>query len=310
MSGFSGKKPPSRGSEKLSDLLPIYAWKDNDNKNVSFRPFGTVISYEFAWFWIVTPKGKVKIPKLITDLDPWTDEYVADEDPFRHDGRGEISRLYLVNAISRVKQASEPKSLPALTKNESKFVASDYFEPYKPFNFDGNMRFVKMGTNAWTPWVPLSLSPSSVRQITEGAKDNIVDGESFDATHPEFGFDIQFKYNSKGTGTGKMIVTADPTESKNQNPITDEELEFPVWELDVLKYPKLSDHKADYREFKEKITDAPKEAEKGGSTARGRLEEDEAEDDVRSNTSRRNARGNIDKLSRRRVEESDDDIPS
>lgn len=311
--GFRGKNPPSRGNDKLADLLPVYEFKENDNTEVSFRPFGTIISYEFYWFHIITTKGISKVPKLCTDLDPWTDEYIEEKCPFRADGRGQASRVYLVNAIDRDRQLKIPRNLPTLNSIEDQFVPSDYFDAYAPFNFDGSMRFIKKGSKAFTIWRPLVLSAASVRQIGEGEENNIVNGEKYSCTHPEYGFDVQFKYNSKGTGTGKMIVTADPKDERNLTAITDEELEFPVYELDVMKYPRLKDHKNDYKEFSQKITDAPDETKKGGATARGRLEEDERDDDVR-NAPRRGARGNTDKLGapagrRGRVEEDDSDIP-
>lgn len=311
MSGFSSKTPPSLDNVRLEDLLPVYDFADNSGKTVHFRLFGNIISYEYIWFYIMSKtKGKVKVPVLCTDLNPFTDKYVADDCPFRQDGRGQVSRIYLINAIHRERQDREPKKIPPLTQREKDFVSSPYFDAYKPFNFDGKMRFINKDSSAWTPFVPLRLTASHARQIAEIETNNIVDGEKYDSNHIEFGFDISFKF-TKGVGGGpsKMIITADP--EKDATEITDEELEFPVYNLDVMKYPRLADVKARYKEFSKRIVDAPEEVQKGGAVARGRLEEDEEEDDVR-HSSRRNARGNTDKLGSGRrgyVEDEDSEVP-
>lgn len=294
---FGNRKPPSRRNDRLDELLPIYNFADNDQKTVAMRPIGNIISYEFIWFHIITPSGIKKIPKLNTDLDPITDEYVANDSPFRKDGRGEISRIYLINAINRKLQDAMPAKLPKLRASEKKLI--------KTTSFNDKMNYKEHLSDSWTPVVPLRFYPPAVTNIASLEAENIVDGKSYGAADLDYGFDLKIKYNSKGSGSGKMIIT-----EGEPSAITDEEMEYLVYDLDVLKYPTLAEEMADWKTFKEKITDAPedKKGTKGGAKAASRLEEDEEEDDIRS--SRKSSKSNSSKLSRGRSrDDEDDDVP-
>ena len=295
MAGFSSKKPPSMRNDRLDELLPIYKYKDNDGKTVKFRPFGNIISYEYVWFYIKTEQGKViQIPKLCTDLDPLTDEYVADDCPFRKSGLGRSDRFYLVNAIYRKAVDLRPAKLPKMTDEEKKYVKTD--------SFDEEMRYVKMGSDVWTPVVPLQLSSSAARNLATLEAENIVDGKPYGVTDLDYGFDIAIKYDSKGTGTGKFQLT----DGNNATAITDKEMDYHVYNLDVLKYPSLKANQEEWKNLKEKITDPPKDIKKGGGAASRRLEEDEEEDDVRNRKPANS--GKLSSGRSRRVEE-DEEVP-
>ena len=279
---------------RLDELLPIYDYKDNDGKTASFRPFGEIISYEFIWFHIKTQKGIIPIPKLCTDLDPYTDEYIADDCPFRKSGLGRSDRIYLVNAIDRKKEKLRPAKLPPFRASEKKLRTIETI-------FKDAMYYMEPNSDSWTPVVPLKLSASSVRQITAAEADNIIDGKSYGCTDLDYGFDLKIKFDSKGTGTGKMQITMGA-----ESEITDAELDYRVYDLAVLKYPSIKAQMEEWKNFKDKITDAPDSAKKGGAAASRRLEEDEEEDDIRSS---RASKGNTGKLKRRVEEDDEDEVP-
>lgn len=286
---------------KDSDILPIFDYKDAVTESQTFRLVGPALSYEDVWVDIVTQQGKtVPIPVRSIDLDPYTDVHTTDHCPVRKSGE-RVSRIYYINAIWREKQDAMPSRLPKPSAFESKrrtvMTTPDFPDGWKMYQMQS------IESKTWTPFVVLRLTTSMVTELLEMSKENtrkvkLKTGKtvtrSADATDPRYGFDIKIKYFPKKSGEAKYkLVMGDVT------PLTEEELNYPVWKIDIIKIPSLSETIANWKQIQDKMVDKnPAKSRKGEPL------DDDDEDDGRNNKNRSTTGKRRD---RDRDEDEDDD---
>ena len=286
-----GKKPETAGSNRVydSDILPLFDFKDAE-KEQSFRLIGPVLSYDNFWVQIDTQNGLKRIPIRGIDLDPYTDEYAHDECPARAAGI-RPSRVYYVNAIWRQKQDLQPAKAAKVSPAEAK-LRKVMVTPSYPKGWEGYQADVK--TKSWTPVVVLSLSANMVKEIIEMSDENIhkIKGkngkateQAFDVTDVDYGFDIKIKYFPKGSGTGKYrCLMGDVT------PLEDDEMDYLVHKIDLIKLPTLSEAVANFKQLKERIVEEDNDKGKGdkksNARSRSKLDDDDDEEKPRGKSGR------------------------
>lgn len=262
--GFNTMNPGDAVSKQLK-LHEMFGEGYFDPKLASakaqeLRPIGPVIAYEYYWFTILTKNGKIaKIPKLCIDLDPYTDEYVSEVCPFRASGLGERSRVYVFNVISRKAQDEMPARLKPPRAEESKVVHIMKECPDFPGGWEVYRKTV--GSDTYTPVRVFIATATGALAIADMSKDNIVKGITYDASDVDYGFDILYKHDKNGAGTGRHIY-----QRGEDSPLTDEELDYHVYELDVLKFPTQKEAEKEWREIEGRLT----EAEASDDSMRGR----------------------------------------
>jgi hypothetical protein len=277
--GFNSTSPKSAmgRSDRLEDLFGEYFFDYNDAvKEQELRPIGPVIAYEYYWFDIITEKGKsVRIPRLCIDLDPYTDTYTSENCPFRASGLGGQGRFYLVNAIWRKQQDAKPAKLPKKNEFESKLRKVMPKTPDFPQGWEAYQ--LSPGSSSWTPVYVLKLSANSAASVVDMIGENTYKGKTYDATHEDHGFDLLLKYNPKGTGTGKFQLN-----KGEQNALDDEEMDYLVHKLDVLKFPSPKEAEADWKKLKPMIDSDAKDTREDkhrGKTSASRLDDDDEGDE-------------------------------
>lgn len=274
----SNAKSAMGRSDKLKDLFGEY-WFDYEKaaKTQDLRPVGPWIAYEYWWFDIITEKGKqITVPRLCTDLDPYMDTYTSDNCPFRASGLGRQNRFYLNNVIWRKQQDAQPAKLPKLNDFEQKLrkvVAKhkDYPEGWEAYQ-------LSPGSSSWTPVYVAMFTANNAATVGDLEAENIYKGKSLPASDVDHGFDVRVKYDAKGTGTGKYQFT-----KGESNALSDEEMDFLVHKLDVLKFPTPKEAEADWKQLKQSLdTDGggKKEDAHRGKTSASRLDDDDEGDEA------------------------------
>lgn len=285
--GFRDMNPKSamRGNDKLEEILQGGAFDKMDAvKRQSFRPVGPVIAYEYYWFDIITKAGERKsIPKLCIDLDPYTDTYVSDVCPYRASGKGRQGRFYLVNGIWRKAQDEMPAKLKPPLAEEAKLRKVIGEMPGYP---DGWVSYQKTpGSDTFTPVRVFIISASSAVDIARMADDNVVKGVTYDASDIDYGFDISYTHNPKGSGTGKNIY-----QKGEQTPLSDEEMDYLVYKLDVLALPSQADAEHEWRDLEKKLDPNPRSRNNDDNSMKGAGPASRLDDDAEDHAPRAPAR--------------------
>jgi len=269
MKGFGDSKPNS-GNKKpqLKDLVEIAKL---DKEFRTFRLVGPIISYYNFWFNIKTKTGKkISVPRLCLDFDSSIDDFNGDKCPYRASGAGRGSKFYLANVIDRELQENKPRKTSEPTKSERK--TRKLLGDYECHIIDGK------GSKSWTPMRVLQLPASQGERLRGMMRLNVHKNkktgksEPFELSHPKYGKDINIKYDPDVAGPNKYDIL--PAKDSR---LSEEELEYLMWPLDVLKTDKLEVAQRDMEELEKVIVD-----EDGKSTSKKRKKSDDYEGDVDS----------------------------
>lgn len=211
-------------------LVDMYPYPSG--KAVVLRLFGPVMSV--GKYWVSTKKrdgkkGQFPIGCSSWDPmqgtrdpnkdDPWRDyeqkEY--DEGVPRNEHKVRFSVDYFCNAIIRSLQERRPRDIAEPTDEERK------------------THFKNKDSDSWTPVRVVKLPLSVLDKIQKYKAMNVVRSKktgrtaTFDLTHEKFGCDITVMYDEKAAGAMKYTVNKD-----SRTPLTEEELNYLVWDLDQL----------------------------------------------------------------------------
>jgi hypothetical protein len=288
--GFNSINPKSamgRG-DKLEDIFGehFFSWK-SAVKTQSLRPIGPVLAYEHWWFTIQSKtKGVVSVPRLCLDLDPYTDAYTSDLCPYRSSGLGRQNRFYIFEAIWRKKQDEQPGKLKPRMEEEKKLVKLCNPTPDFPEGWKGYK--LAAGSTSWTPIVVVSISAHNAANIASLVEENIVEGRSYDAAHEDYGFDLDVRFDPKGTGSGKYSIV-----KGKETYLEDDEMDYLRHKLDVLHPVSQKEAEADIRELRKVIVeeDDKEDKFKGRSVSKlDQSDEDDGAEDQDQDRDRRSSR--------------------
>ena len=230
---------------RLSDLVQTVDFRDG--KPHTLRLIGP--ARRQARHWITTKNkegGKNKpFPKICLAYNSETGEFDG-ECPYCDAGiRASIEVQQ--NAIDRdIQEEGPPKKAGEPTKFERKLREYLGYEAYFKESID---------TKLWTPArvVVLNTSPAiKVKDTVAVNKVKMKDGtkKTFPPNHPKYGYDLVIQYHDdkKRAASDKYSVVKD-----ERNALTEEELNYALWMLDLEKPEKLSVAKEEMKRLKSRL---------------------------------------------------------
>lgn len=250
MSGFSSLKPKAANSKykkevRVEEVLEVFKFPEGELVEIRFLP-GPVIPLKQHWVKIRAGKDKreIKVSRWCVSFDP-ANETVPNgkhcpycELSTGQDGSMQVSYKYYTNAIIRDLQENWPRNAQKPTKEERK------------------SGFIQMGSKTYTPVRVVGLTSSVVEKIQffEGRNVHSVktkkgkEKKAFPVSDPKYGIDIGVLFDNSKSGTDKYTL------DKGQvTPLTEEELEYPVFNLnpeDILKKLNVLSEKEAAEDFK------------------------------------------------------------
>ena len=260
----AGRFNNNRGkTPRLDDLLPMHKFKSGVFYNLRF--IGAPLTFAEHWIKIITNAGnETSVRKLCLSYDHATGDFKG-KCPYC-DTLGDTPRVVtLQNAIDRKLQKNEPARKPKPLKSESQLDALPWAET-------GEFYFKEKDSETWTPVVPLRLTSSPSQRINDYAalnkKTDKKGNESvYGPEDPDYGFDLQIKYDENQSAANAYFVN----KAKN-NYLTDEEMDYPIYDLAVEEVEKFAVAQKNADELFEKLVDG--DGGKGGSKGGGRDRDD------------------------------------
>ena len=218
---FQDAKPRTGGDEKRIDEV-IDLLKLPEKEYVTMRLIGPVVAYAQHWFDYIGPKSgkEVRIAKVCLAFDPETEDFDAEKVcPYCETGNKPTVN-YLTNAILRDLQENEPAKRGKMTDSEKK------------------TGFKEKASKTWTPVKVVRATATVATKIQNLSNANKVKDKKTGETvakplsDEKYGRDIQLFYDSKAKGAAKYDVQ----KGDDRKPLTDEEKEYLVWNIEgVLK---------------------------------------------------------------------------
>ena len=227
---LSAAKPRSGNNRvKITDKILVHQWTKKDWDTM--RLIGPLHSYGFHTVTTYGKDGtKYEFQKQCLKYNPETQERDLDEDCPYCNANYKFRQTYFHNAIDRALQENEPKKPNPPTKAELKSGFKD------------------IDSASWTPVVVLRMPPSLVinlQNYSKLAKKNSKSGEAHSVADVEHGVDINFFFDPDGTGDGMY-----KTQMGDKTPITDEEGEYLIWNLeDQIKPESFEEAEAEIARF-------------------------------------------------------------
>lgn len=258
---------------RLSDMAEVVELKGGKPKTL--RLIGQ--ARRIAVHWIEIRKkdgGKARIPRLCLAYD-------SDNGTFNGkcpycETLGSSPRIQtLSNVIDRDEQENPPRKIVKPQGKEKKLV--------KHFGEEVYLKESKESPS-WTPIKLISLSTSAANKIVDLSDTNkrkMKDGKkkSFGADHPKYGFDIVIKYDKNREPANQYsVMKGDNTE------LTEEELEYLRWRLDLEKPKTLAEATLDAKQLYKNLVNKPD----------GSGDEDEDEDDDDSSSKKKKKKSDFD----------------
>lgn len=285
---WGNTKAPSRQRDKfmVDDYVSVH--KYDDRKWNVLRIVGPVTSTCVHWFKIKTKEGKVvPIPKYCLNWNPNEESFDANGCPYcANDLDTDIT--YYTNAINRALVEQKPGKLyPHVADEERRVNIGSKDDPFKVFLKSKDSR-------SWTPIEIYRLPVSVVRQILDLPNSRQVkngkrtEQKDMPVSDRRYGCDIQIKYDSKGTGSGKYAVQL----GTNRKRLSDEEKAYLAWPLDFQEkgVETLEQATKEWKGLKEKLfakTTKDNKDEKEEYTKKGKKGKEkyalEDDDDVEDN---------------------------
>jgi hypothetical protein len=246
--------------DELVDVL-----KFPSNEWISMRPVGPAVSYGIHWVETKNKEGKkTSFPVVCLAYNADTEERDSTHECPWCDAENELIRFsqdYYSNFIIRSLQEEEP----------SKKV--------KPSKEEAESGFKTKGSKVWTPARAVRMTRSLVRELKKlGALNRHKDkktGEkkAFPLSHPKYGCDINVMYDPNEKTPAKKYSV----QLGEKTPLTEEEQEYLLWNIESLMKPKkLKEANADFERWAEKMDVGAKKNKKKGKSED---EDDEDSDD-------------------------------
>lgn len=236
---FSDTNPKTGRPEipKPYDLVEFL--KMPDNEFVQLRLIGPTFSYAMHWIEIYSEKlsRKVRFPKMCLGYSHETEEFDSDSCPYCKAGlRPAVD--YISNAIIRDLQDEYNHKPDKWEKSEKKTGFKD------------------KGSKSKTPVRVVRFTAATAERIKKRSQSNKAKNkegkiQAYPLSDNKHGRDINYLYNSKGTGTGKYEL-----EVQEHTPLTEEEKELLLWDIEnCVKVEKEEDAKAEVKSLKKRYPD-------------------------------------------------------
>lgn len=248
--GFRDTKAMMRNkSPRLEELVEVFDFKAHPKQWIKVRFIGPVWSYYQFWMQVRKQDKSLSkdFPKLCLDWNAASEDFDSEQCPYRANlDRGSL--FYVSNAIIRELQDGEPRKEKQVPRNK--------FES-KPREMCGYDCHVKSGrdSKSWTPVRVLRIPATLADQLRSLSDSNRViskkTGETkyYDIGHPKFGIDVEIYYAPKPGGKGGDYRV----QRLERTPLTEEELNYLLWPLDVLKPEDVKTAKREWDSIKDRL---------------------------------------------------------
>ena len=204
-------------SARIEELIDVFKWPDGKWVQVRLMDRG-LLPISTHWVPIIGSKtGKEsKIPRLCLNIDPASGKALKGKCPYCE--LGDTARAqdhYYFNAIIRELQEDQPK------------------KAVKPTSAERETGFKDIDSRSWTPVRAIRL-PGGLLDQFKAQKDlnkhkskKTGETKKYAINHDKYGVDFNVMYDSTTKGAGKYKIS-----KEGRTPLTEEELEYLVYDLD------------------------------------------------------------------------------
>ena len=204
-------------SARIEELIDVFKWPDGKWVQVRLMDRG-LLPISTHWVPIIGSKtGKEsKIPRLCLNIDPTSGKALKGKCPYCE--LGDTARAqdhYYFNAIIRELQEDQPK------------------KAVKPTSAERETGFKDIDSRSWTPVRAIRL-PGGLLDQFKAQKDlnkhkskKTGETKKYAINHDKYGVDFNVMYDSTTKGAGKYKIS-----KEGRTPLTEEELEYLVYDLD------------------------------------------------------------------------------
>ena len=204
-------------SARIEELIDVFKWPDGKWVQVRLMDRG-LLPISTHWVPIIGSKtGKEsKIPRLCLNIDPDSGKAIKGKCPYCE--LGDTARAqdhYYFNAIIRELQEDQPK------------------KAVKPTSSERETGFKDIDSRSWTPVRAIRL-PGGLLDQFKAQKDlnkhkskKTGETKKYAINHDKYGVDFNVMYDSTTKGAGKYKIS-----KEGRTPLTEEELEYLVYDLD------------------------------------------------------------------------------
>lgn len=226
--GFGSIKTNSRNdSVRMEEVVEMIKYVDKKWKPLRLLPHAP-LQVRQIWINIYTgaDNKEISIPRYDISFDPTNPEkpkkgvrcpFKALIGPDKKTSPARSGDFWLFNAIDRDKQEEgAPRKSPKPTKEEAKTGFKD------------------INSETWTPVSVARFTMTMIMRMNELSEDNKRKNkktgkkEQYDATDPDYGFDVKVKYKKDAPGTDKYSI--DKVDD-GAVPLTKEEKAYLIWDL-------------------------------------------------------------------------------
>ena len=255
-------------SARIEELIDVFKWPDGKWVQVRLMDRG-LLPISTHWVPIIGSKtGKEsKIPRLCLNIDPTSGKALKGKCPYCE--LGDTARAqdhYYFNAIIRELQEDQPK------------------KAVKPTSSERETGFKDIDSRSWTPVRAIRL-PGGLLDQFKAQKDlnkhkskKTGETKKYAINHDKYGVDFNVMYDSTTKGAGKYKIS-----KEGRTPLTEEELEYLVYDLDgaaIAKEMGLKTLEEALRDVKTLTFASGKGGKDDDEKSKGRRVIDEDEDDV------------------------------
>ena len=204
-------------SARIEELIDVFKWPDGKWVQVRLMDRG-LLPISTHWVPIIGSKtGKEsKIPRLCLNIDPASGKALKGKCPYCE--LGDTARAqdhYYFNAIIRELQEDQPK------------------KAVKPTSAERETGFKDIDSRSWTPVRAIRL-PGGLLDQFKAQKDlnkhkskKTGETKKYAINHDKYGVDFNVMYDSTTKGASKYKIS-----KEGRTPLTEEELEYLVYDLD------------------------------------------------------------------------------
>ena len=255
-------------SARIEELIDVFKWPDGKWVQVRLMDRG-LLPISTHWVPIIGSKtGKEsKIPRLCLNIDPASGKALKGKCPYCE--LGDTARAqdhYYFNAIIRELQEDQPK------------------KAVKPTSAERETGFKDIDSRSWTPVRAIRL-PGGLLDQFKAQKDlnkhkskKTGETKKYAINHDKYGVDFNVMYDSSIKGGQKYKIS-----KEGRTPLTEEELEYLVYDLDgaaIAKEMGLKTLEEALRDVKTLTLASGKGGKDDDEKSKGRRVIDEDEDDV------------------------------
>ena len=256
-------------SARIEELIDVFKWPDGKWVQVRLMDRG-LLPISTHWVPIIGSKtGKEsKIPRLCLNIDPDSGKAIKGKCPYCE--LGDTARAqdhYYFNAIIRELQEDQPK------------------KAVKPTSSERETGFKDIDSRSWTPVRAIRL-PGGLLDQFKAQKDlnkhkskKTGETKKYAINHDKYGVDFNVMYDSTTKGASKYKIS-----KEGRTPLTEEELEYLVYDLDgaaIAKEMGLKTLEEALRDVKTMTLASGKGGKDDDGKSKGRrvIDDDDDEDD-------------------------------